>query len=367
MHLQDVSSFEKGKSFTCGKLDVLVLNGSYREMGRQYGKLLQQPLGQFYQEAIVEHFMYHRNLSLEVMLAMGHDLFKLYPKRLKEILVGMAETSGLDLDQHLVLNALELFGPLEGCSCIAVWGDYTSREPLVFGRNYDWFPSYSDFARTLTVTILNPPSSVPTAIVTFAGVIYATTGMNKNGLFLALNNGQPSGGELIYSGRIQTMVMLLSFLLDADSMEQLDAAFQTTNSHFSYIINVADPSAAFSYEWPPFAIRRREGVRNGVLASTNQFINPEWKLQVVDSHGMETVKRRENLLRLAEKNKGRINAERMMEMMDIPIDRGGPTWPQKAQWKTVYQVVAVPEKRELFLKVPGYQDWTGVSLQKLFI
>jgi hypothetical protein len=49
-------------------------------------------------------------------------------------------------------------------------------------RTYDWFEQYVEFAQNLTVTVFNPDSCIPDAIVTFAGVIYATTGMNAEGI-----------------------------------------------------------------------------------------------------------------------------------------------------------------------------------------
>jgi len=61
-------------------------------------------------------------------------MFNLYPERFKDIIYGMAETSGLSIEKHIVLNGLELYGSIAGCSGIAAWGDYTKGGPLVFGR-----------------------------------------------------------------------------------------------------------------------------------------------------------------------------------------------------------------------------------------
>jgi hypothetical protein len=76
--------------------------------------------------------------------------------------------------------------------------------------------------------------------------------------------------------------------------------------------------------------------------------------------------RRTNLLALGEKNKGRINSSSMIQMLDTPMDKGGATWPETGEIRTVYQVVAVPQDRMLIVKVPGFQDWTPVDLKELF-
>ncbi|MDD2287125.1 MAG: hypothetical protein PHQ11_17205, partial [Paludibacter sp.] len=42
--LQFVSSFENGDRYLAGNYSVIVLNGTYREMGRQYGGLMKDEL-----------------------------------------------------------------------------------------------------------------------------------------------------------------------------------------------------------------------------------------------------------------------------------------------------------------------------------
>ena len=362
-----VSSFEGGSLYKSGMLNVLDLRGTYRQMGRQYGYLLKDQLNHLYRIAIEEYFIGKKGLSYETLKNTATALFNLYPKRFKDIIYGMAETSGLSIEKHIALNGLELYGTISGCSGIASWKDYTAGGPLIFGRNYDWFDSYREFAKYLTVTVLNTDSGIPCAIVTFAGVIYATTGINKEGLFLELNNGLPSGGELSYTNRVPAIINLLAFLLDYSNMKQLNAAFNSTRSNFTFIINVADDNCAYSYEWPPFDVRRRTGEVEGLLVATNHFVNPAWGMALMQNTGFKTVERRENLLSLGHKNKGKMNAGKMMDILDIPMNEGGATWSVGEKIQTVYQVVAIPGELKLWLKVPGFQNWTSVDLTAVFI
>jgi len=46
--LKPFSSFDGGKRYRLDKIDVLELHGDYREMGRQYGKLMKEELNNFY-------------------------------------------------------------------------------------------------------------------------------------------------------------------------------------------------------------------------------------------------------------------------------------------------------------------------------
>lgn len=361
-----LARFEGGVLYQSGKVPVVDLHGSFRQMGRQYGALLSKELKALYQEAVETYFMKEKGLSEAVMDEMAEALFRFYPRRFKDILEGMAETSGLSLKQHLRLNAMEYFGVITGCSGIFVWGAHTAGGPLVAGRNYDWFDSYTGFAQKLAVSVWHPDSGIPAAMVTFAGVMYMTTGMNADGLFLELNNGLPSGGGLTFTNRIPAIVNLMAFLMDYATLGELDAAFQSTRPEFAFIINVADSREAFAYEWAPFDLRRRAADREGLLVATNHFADPSWGLMLQANTGFESPLRRENLLGLGEKMKGGLNAESMKALLDIPMDKGGATWPQEGSIRTVYQVVAVPGERLLWVKVPGYQDWTDVDLKDLF-
>lgn len=54
--------------------------------------------------------------------------------------------------------------------------------------------------------------------------------------------------------------------------------------------------------------------------------------------------------------------------MDTPTNKGGAAWPADGSmpYRTTYQIVAEPASLQLWLKVPGFQDWTGVGLEGLF-
>lgn len=133
-----IMTFEGGKLYRTGSLNVVELHGSYREMGRQYGALQKKELNEIYGN-ISADFDKNPEFTYDVMLQDARSNFRFYPQRYKEIVYGMAETSGLGLDKQLIVNDLEAYVNLkEGqCSGVAAWGNYTSGSPLVFGRNYD--------------------------------------------------------------------------------------------------------------------------------------------------------------------------------------------------------------------------------------
>ena len=361
-----IDEFEGGRLFRVGRIPLLDLHGTYHAMGRQYGYLLKDQLHTLYRTAVEDHFIGAQNIPYERLKRIGIDIFDLYPRRFKMMIYGMAETSGMSVGKHIILNGLEFYGLLFGCSGIAVWDEFTDGGSLIFGRNYDWYSYYRDFASCLTVTVLHPGSSYASAIITFAGVIYATTGINECGLFLELNNGMPVSGDSNYSNRVPIIIKLLTFLQDHGTMEQLDAALNSTRANYAYIINVADCDGAYSYECPTYDIRRLTGDPRGLLVATNHFVHHSWGTARERDTNFKTITRRENLIRHARQNIGKFSLSKMKELLDLSLLQGGATWPPGERIQTVYQVIAVPEDLTIWLKIPAVQEWSEIPLAFVF-
>jgi hypothetical protein len=354
-----------GKLYRAGYVSVLELTGNYRQMGRQYGMLLKNELGDLYNVAVEAFFIKKQGIAREKLDTIARAVFDPYPRRYKEIIYGMAETSGLGLDKQVLLNAIEWYPKIGHlsygrCSAIAVWGPYTSGGPLVFGRNNDDDPPYKDFARFMVASVFKPDDgSFPTAIINYAGAVYNPTGMNSEGLFVEMNAGPWMGFSL---DRISIFTTLFSFLQDYSSLTELDRAFKSTVTNISAIVNVADRERAYSYESSLSDTRRVGPEQDGILAATNHFVGPTWNIaQVDDRISGWTMKRRSNLLSLGENYKGTFSPRVMMKVLDTTIDQGGPTVEG-----TIYQVIAVPAQLKLWIKVPSLQDWTKITLGPLF-
>lgn len=364
--LRSVSEFEGGKLYKAGAVYVVELRGSYHQMGRQYGGLLKEELNNLYDIAINGQFIQTQGFTYERLHTIARSIFDVYPQRFKEIIYGMSETSGLDIDQQIVLNAIEWYPKINtfvsNCSGIAVWGDYTGGGPLIFGRNNDDTNFYREFTEFMVVAVFNSnDSSIPAAIINYAGVIYAPNGMNREGLFLELNSGNWAG---YYLNRLSIFVTLLTFLQDFPTVIESDPAFQSTRVNLSSIINIADENSAFSYECSPSDVKRRPPDREGLLVATNHFVDPSWGILPPsdDEHNAWTVKRRDNLLALGEQYKEEFNIEKMKEVLDTTIDNGGATQPSD----TIYQIIAIPEELTLWLKAPDNFDWQKIDLNGLF-
>ena len=98
---------------------------------------------------------------------------------------------------------------------------------------------------------------------------------------MELNNGKPSAPINPPEARITGTTMLFNALFEIDELKEWDLFFSTVNNSSSYIINVADSQSARSYEWCPIGITRRK-----------------------------------NLITLCDSAKGKIDAQKMMEIIE---------------------------------------------------
>lgn len=357
-----------GRVEKAGKINVVVLKGTYREMGELYGSLLKEELTANY-NGMIKGLKEMKGLTLKDLQEFGNSIYANYPQKYKEIVEGLAQDSGLGMEKAKVLNAQELYisaaladwaSKQKGCTGMAVWGDY-SAGPLVFGRNYDLGPANHQYA---TMVIYNPTDgSVPVASWTFAGCIYVTSGMNSSGVFLELNNGSASDPSDFTASRPWAPIDLFAFLEQSTSLEQLTSYFETTRPDLSYIVQGADKNGAVSFEWSTSGVKVRQADKNGLLVATNAFFDPSWGQTPEDGVDF-VVTRRTNLFALAEQNKGKFTPELMMKTISTPLEEGGAF---RAPNLTSYEIVAQPETLTMWVRVPDYQDWVKIDMNQYFL
>jgi hypothetical protein len=365
---RQVAAFGNGTRYEAGSYHVIVLSGTYREMGRQYGALMKDELQAEY-EMLRSHFTAHGYTEAEVG-EFAREATVLQAKRMKEIRAGIAETSGLSADQVDVLYEgpivyLVTYGEKAGCSFVAVWGDYTPDGSVVLSRNYDLPDVFSVFHPYYTLAVYNPTDG-SNGVATFgpAGARPETL-MNSAGLFITDDNAEDSGGTLQIAGRPDLIGEFFRLMLDYSDVDELDAGIMTTRADCAWIVNAAGPDRAYSYEETVYDIKRREGP--GVIAAANHFVDPAWRLAAPPAEHSAT--RYANLLSLAEENRGSIDGERMTAIRDVLIRDGGATFRHDMlggmPYSSDHQVVFAPATRTLWMKVVD-RDWQKVELGPLF-
>jgi hypothetical protein len=361
------ASFEGGILYTTsgeggsGTFDVLVLNGDWRQMGRQYGYLTRAKLADFY--ASSTEYLLSKGATQQQISDVAETFYQSKMDYIKELIIGMAETSGMSLEQQKRTCAAGLMIVFAGCSSMDAWGDYTGGGQLVAGRNWDVGAHMNAFSRFMTVAVYNPTgSSIPVADINYLGWFLFQSAMNKSGIFLDLQNGSLSDSSS-RSDVSNTNDTLFTFLLNSSTLEQLDDRFLANSPGAGLVMNAVDETRGRVYEWATHDVKIRNS--DGLIASTNHFIDPSWGLPTPPDGepGGFSKERLANLLSLGENYKGKIDAAAMQEIFGKTIDQGGPTFPNG---KTNYQIVAVPAERTVWLKATGYSGWEKIALGPLF-
>ena len=363
--LTKVSVFENGQRYKAGPYDVVVLNGSYREMGRQYGYLMKNELQSVYK--IVTNKTAQQGVTIDQVRLQARQGTALQPKRLNEIQAGIAETSGLTEDDVRALYygaVFYLYGP-SSCSFLAAWGNYTTDGSVVVSRNWDLPDSVSVFDPYYVLAVYKPTDG-SNGVATFgpAGMRPETL-MNSAGLFVADDNGMASGGSLSYDNRPDLISEFFRFMLDYSTMKELDAGIQSQRTNLAWIVNAAGPEQAYSYEETVYDVKQREGA--GMIVATNHFVDPTWHL--AGTPDANSVARYNNLVTLAGQSKGSIDAAKMMQIRNVLLQNGGATFLHYDfggdKYSSDHQVVFVPKTRTLWMKVVD-RDWQKVDLGALF-
>lgn len=340
-------------------IEVVSLYGSWEEMGRQFGELAGGHLRHIY-DGFLMPLIAGDESKLQSVKEVSEKLVSKYPDSYKDFFKGAAETSGLSYGALIMVNAVEY---AEGffCSGIAAWGDY-SRGSLVYGRNYD-AASYRPIAEDVIVTVFHPADgSIPTAIVGYAGELYAVNAFNRSGIFMELNNGMPSAGYNIDFERIASTTSLLEMMFEAENIDFVDNFLQARPSFASFIIGVADANEARAYEWCASGVKRADALTpDGLMVMTNHYVHPAWDFPTPsDEKSWNSLVRREHLLAQAEARKGNLGAEEMRALISTPIEDGGAR-----HYLTRYQIVCEPAAMTLHIKVEDGQ-WAVLDMTRFF-
>jgi hypothetical protein len=364
--LVPTASFEGGQRFSAGDYPVIVLTGSYREMGRQYGGLMKAELNEEY--VFIIDTLKKRGHTQEEVRAVGHDIPALYPKRVREIFSGMSETSGLTPDDIAILWYGAIFQLMAtppvpaSCSYLATWGDYTADGSVIASRNWDLDDGVMPFTKWYVLTVYRPTDGSNSIATWSPAGMRPETFMNSKGLFIADDN---SGlNDAAPETRPEFITEYFRFMFDYSDLKGLDAAIRGTSPDVAWIVDVAGPDGAYVYEKMTNRTLLRTG--DGVVAAANHFVDPSWDLPAPPEHSSA---RYNNLLRLAGEVKGSIDAEKMMQIRDICLENGGANFCHSVLFGSSYssnhQVVFVPESQTLWMKVMD-KDWQNVELGPLF-
>ena len=348
-----------GVKYRIGKFPIVILDGSWKEMGRAFGTLMKQEL------ALMIDFV--ADMASDAEEIKCRTMMATFPHRIRKYLEGLAEGAGLTASQvdRIAVSRKSILCGLSApiSSSVATWNDYTSGK-LILGSNFDYDNDVSNITPCLCLTVFRPnDSALSFASFGYAGTPYITNAFNERGIHLTIANAMPSGGNLFIENRFFTPTALMNAMMECENLDDFRTYLWSTKSSFSYLATIADALSARIFEWSSFDVKQRTTTtRPGLSVITNHFTEKSWGMPRPDDLSYWLTRtRRKNLLNLAAHFKGAIDEEVMKDILSTPVEQLG-----SMSGATKYQTIVVPSEMKLLFNIPNYQEWTEINFAQLF-
>ena len=382
-----IKEVDKGKLYSLNGIKMLVLSGTFNEMGRQYGALLGKEISGLYETAINKTFIKSGLFSQEELDLFADNTFKSLPVRQKELIRGISSASSLKQEKVVLASNLIMVqilarkkfnGSLNSCTSAAVWGKYTADGEVFTARDYDFPSIFRALAKDYAVIVVYKPSDGSNAVggICLAGAISFIDAMSDKGIYVESNNGADSGGLVMFNARTEATSQIMNIIFDAADSEEFNSMINSTRFSYPFILMEADRSSACYYEIAPWDAHRRDAKDVPAIAAGNQFDDPAWGILSLPSPAAWYSSLREsNLLNLAKGGSFPINEKHMMSILDIPlynedeyVGKGAAVLKKKPKDDevTVWQVVTHPASLRMWVRFPTLCDWVFVDLKEWF-
>lgn len=218
-----------------GKVRVLHLKGSYRDMGLQHGTLMKQEveaMGRLMVQVGTEEW--NKNFA-ESMASAWNRTSPFIPEKYKEELQGLAEASGTPLD---LVQGLSIFPELFHCSGFALFGKATADGSLLHGRVLDYMRD-AGLDKYALIIIQEPEGANAFFNISYSGFIGSVTAMNAQHLAMGEMGG--AGGE---SWDGMPMSLLLRECMEtANTLEDMRRIITDSKRTCQYFYVISDAKA----------------------------------------------------------------------------------------------------------------------------
>lgn len=253
------------------KVPVLVLRGTPQELGRQQGALLKPQLN-----ILVQNYL-DRFLSKDTNKQRAMDGLKemkpfIPPEYLQEI-EAMSQASGVSLENLFLLHTIIDEPRVPFCSIVIASGPATVDGGLIFGRNLD-FASLGIAHQYSLITVFHPTGKKPFAAVTWPGFSGVISGINQDGLAVAMLLSMDGVTNLSGIPSIMLFRKALEEASDIDGVIKIVTDARRTAPTNLAVADAKGKSAVIEFTAMNVQVRYPE---KGLLYSTNWFRSDKLK------------------------------------------------------------------------------------------
>ena len=335
-----------------GRTKYYEFEGSFREMGRQYGEACRNEisynLNRWYEVCSVTN----PGMTAEEFSARSvifEEPVKNCCPEAYEMILGISEGSGLPVQDIIFINSgyemgMELEGYAAGCTSFAAAGRTTADNKTIVGQNMEWHDGFE-----VTVMKCRPDNAPAFLALTFAGMLAhfgiseAGFGHFGNGVMCMLQQTGPT--DIVITQKIFLQTDLSNAVRCITTAEAAIAVNHLMAHKDGQIIDVESCPGHNGIILPD----------DDILVHGNHFNTPSMKQYCVTEKSpfADSFVREYRLKRLMEERKGSITPEVMMELLQDhqgypkSICRHMGKLPDEG-FHTVSSMVAVPEEGKMW-------------------
>ncbi|MBN1353033.1 hypothetical protein JXJ21_26825 [candidate division KSB1 bacterium] len=328
---------------------ILIGRGSHRELGQAHGTLLAREARNLVDATLYAVGWYYtlerKRWLLDEMRSAYRRLEPFIPRKYQDEMEGLAETSGISLEEVRLAN---VFPALFHCSGFGIFNTATKDSVLYHGRVLDYMVD-AGLQFSAVVYAYQPDNSAAFANIGYAGFIGSISGMNEHQVAFGEMGGR---GEGDWDGMPMPFLMREG-LERAKTLEEALAIFRDTPRTCQYFYVISDGKL-------PDARGLATTPKQFELIEPNQFheLLPHPMPDVVL---MSAGKRYEKLAERVKDNFGKIDCDMAIHLMDRPV----------AMKSNLHDVLFVPQKLEFWVANAGAgtpacnEPYTQYSLKEL--
>ena len=286
---------------------VLIGKGTHRELGEAHGALLKKEARDLVDATLYTvgwfYTMERKRWFLDDMRGAYQRLEPHIPEKYQQEMKGLAETSGISLDEVRIAN---VFPALFHCSGFGLFGKATDGGILYHGRILDYIIE-AGLQFKAVVYIYDPEPGHAFANIGYAGFIGSVSGMNEH---------QVAFGEMGGRGDGDWDGMPMGFLMReglerAQTLDEALAIFRDTPRTCEYYYVISDGKI-------PDARGLATTPQMFVTIKPNQF-HERLPHPMPDAVLLSAGNRYEKLVERVKENYGKIDREKAIRLMDRPV------------------------------------------------